>query len=153
MKEAKQPPPGVETTPQGLVVSLQEAAAWLGKDRRTLIRAIIAGQIRGGAIPRPERLRWYVYADELPLDASADSPTPPPPVASAPVARDTYVEDLRAENVSLREANRILIAAQQNLLDADQAIADRYRGIARDYLDALAQFMTPGHLGELAQDL
>jgi hypothetical protein len=156
MKEAKQPPPGVETTPQGPVVSLQEAAAWLGKDRRTLMRAIKAGQIRGGAIPRPERLRWYVYADELPLDASADSPTPPPPAASPPVARDTYVEDLRAENVSLREANRLLIAAQGDLLDADQAshsAADKYRSAARRYLDALAQFMTPGHLGELAQDL
>lgn len=155
MKEAKQPPPGVETTPQGPVVSLQEAAAWLGKDRRTLMRAIQAGQIRGGAIPRPERLRWYVYADELPPHASGDSPTPPPPVSSL-VARDTQVEDLRAENVSLREANRILIAAQQDLLDADEAThsaADRYRSVARSYLDALAQFMTPGHLGELTRDL
>ena len=38
----------------------------MGKDPRTIIRAITAGQIRGGAEPRPQRLRWYVYADQLP---------------------------------------------------------------------------------------
>lgn len=146
MGQPKHPPPGVETTPQGPVVWLREAATRLKKDPRTVMRAIRAGEIRGGAIPRPERLRWYVYADQL----------PPEPGPAAPPPSDTYVEDLRAQLVSLTEANRLLIAAQQDLLDADQAThsaADRYRAVARSYLDALAQFMTPGHMGELAQDL
>src|SRR5260221_280898 len=67
MTQPKQPPPGVETTPQGPVVSLQEAATRLGKDPRTVIRAITGGEIRGGAVPRPERLRWYVFVDALSL--------------------------------------------------------------------------------------
>jgi len=143
MTQPKQPPPGVETTPQGAVVSLQEAAARLGKDPRTVIRAIKSGEIRGGAMPRPERLRWYVYADALP----GRTPAPAPP------ASDAVVEDLRAQIVSLSEANRLLIAAQQELLDADRATndaAEKYRAVARNYLDALSQFMMPGHLGDLA---
>lgn len=143
MTQPKQPPPGVETEPQGPVVPLQEAATRLGKDPRTVIRAITAGEIRGGAMPRPERLRWYVYADALP----GATPT------AAPPASDAVVEDLRAQIVSLSEANRLLIAAQQELLDADRATndaAEKYRAVARNYLDALGQFMLPGHLGDLA---
>jgi hypothetical protein len=144
MTQPKQPPPGVETAPQGPVVPLQEAATRLNKDPRTVIRAIKAGEIRGGAMPRPERLRWYVYAAELPTAAPAAPKAP---------AADGVVEDLRAQVVSLSEANRLLIAAQQELLDADRATndaAEKYRAVARSYLDALAQFMTPGHLGDLA---
>ncbi|OBJ10883.1 hypothetical protein [Mycobacterium sp. 1465703.0] len=145
MTEPKQPPPGVETTPGGPVVSLSEAAKRLNKDPRTIIRAIKTGSIRGGAMPRPERLRWYVYADEL-------APVPSLAVPSAGDEADT----LRAQVVSLTEANRLLIAAQQDLLDADRSTneaADKYRAVARNYLDALAQFMTPGNLGELASRL
>jgi hypothetical protein len=144
MTQPKHPPPGVETTPQGPVVWLQEAAGRFGKDPRTVIRAITAGEIRGGAMPRPERLRWYVYAEELPATAAS----PAAPVAPA----GTVVDDLRAQNASLSEANRLLIAAQQELLDADRATndaAEKYRAVARNYLDALAQFMTPGHVGDL----
>jgi hypothetical protein len=144
MTPPKQPPPGVETAPQGRVVPLKEAAARLKKDPRTVIRAITAREIRGGAIPRPERLRWYVYADELPAEPGA---------ASSPPPADAVVEDLRAQIVSLSEANRLLIAAQQDLLDADRSshdAAEKYRAVARRYLDALSQFMTPGHLGDLA---
>lgn len=145
MTEPKQPPPGVETTPGGAVVSLSEAAKRLNKDPRTIIRAIKTGSLRGGAMPRPERLRWYVYADEL---------APPPSEAAPPAGDDT--DALRAQVVSLTEANRLLIAAQQDLLDADRSTneaADKYRAVARNYLDALAQFVTPGNLGELASRL
>ena len=79
MTQPKQPPPGVETEPQGPVVPLQEAATRLGKDPRTVIRAITAGEIRGGAMPRPERLRWYVYADALP----SQTPAPASPAGSS----------------------------------------------------------------------
>ena len=146
MTQPKLPPPGVETTPGGPVVSLSEAAKRLGKDPRTIMRAITTGEIRGGAMPRPERLRWYVYADEL----------PPPPGAAPPPPPSADVDELRAQIVSLTEANRLLIAAQQDLLDADRSTndaADKYRAVARNYLDALAQFMTPGNLGALADQL
>ena len=142
MTQPRRPPPGVETTPGGPVVPLSQAAKRLGKDPRTIIRAITAGEIRGGAMPRPERLRWYVYADELPPLAGVAPPQPP-----------ADVDELRAQLVSLTEANRLLIAAQQDLLEADRSTneaADKYRAVARSYLDALAQFMTPGNLGELA---
>jgi len=145
MTQPKQPPPGVETTPQGPVVPLQEAATRLGKDPRTVVRAIEAGKLRGGAIPRPERLRWYVYADALPPPPEA---TPPPPTRE--------LDELRAQLVSQIEANRLLIAAQQDLLDADRSTseaADKYRAIARDYLNALSQFTTPGNLGELSDQI
>lgn len=145
MSQPKQPPQGVETEPQGDVVPLQEAAARLGKDPRTLIKAITTGRLRGGAMPRPERLRWYVYASELPA-----SPTPAPP----PADPDVVAQDLRAQVLSLQEANRLLIAAQQDLLDAGAAggdAAQKYRAVAQRYLDALGQFVTPGHLGDLAE--
>lgn len=144
MNAPKQPPPGVETTPQGSVVPLKVAAARLGKDPRTLIRAITAGELRGGAMPRPERLRWYVYREELPAEPSL--------ISSLPTSTG-LLEELRAQVISLQEANRLLIAAQQDLLDADgstHSAAEKYRAVARGYLDALAQFMTPGHLGDLA---
>ncbi|MFV1501370.1 hypothetical protein [Mycobacterium kansasii] len=141
MSKAKQVPPGVETTPVGPYVSLREAASRLDKDPRTLIRAITAGELRGGAMPRPERLRWYVYEDAL-----------PPLVSRAPAAPSAELDDLRAELVTQKEVNRLLIAAQQNML-AGESAAERYRAAAQNYLDALAQFVTPGHLGELARDL
>jgi hypothetical protein len=141
MTEPNEPPPGVETTPGGPVVPLAEAVKRLNKDRRTIIRAITDGEIRGGAVKRTQRLRWYVYADELP---------PLPGAAGPPASRQ--VDELRAQLVTQIEANRLLIAAQQDLLDADRSTseaADKYRAVARNYLDALEQFMTPGNLSEL----
>jgi hypothetical protein len=143
MSQPKQPPPGVETEPQGDVVPLQEAASRLRRDPRTLIKAITSGELRGGAMPRPERLRWYVYTSELPAVPGA---TPSPAIA------DAVVQDLRAQVLSLQEANRLLIAAQQDLLEAGGAgneAAEHYRRVAERYLDALSQFNTPGHLGDL----
>jgi hypothetical protein len=50
----------------------------------------------------------------------------------------------------------VLAVAQQDLHDADRSTseaADRCRAVARNYLDALAQFMTPGNRGALADQL
>ena len=141
MSQPKQAPAGVETTPVGPYVLLQEAAERLGRDPRTLIRAITAGELRGGAIPRPQRLRWYVYEDALPRPSR-----PPAPASGADL------DDLRAQLVTQIEVNRLLIAAQQNLI-AGESAAEKYRAAAQNYLDALAQFVTPGHLGELAREL
>ena len=43
--------------------------------------------------------------------------------------------------------------AQQDVLDAGAAggdAAQKYRAVAQRYLDALGQFMTPGHLGDMS---
>ncbi|WP_238994850.1 hypothetical protein [Mycolicibacterium chubuense] len=95
-------------------------------------------------MPRPERLRWYVYVSELPPAADA---------LPASSGAHWQVQDLQAQVVSLQEANRLLIAAQQDLLQAGGAgneAAEHYRRVAERYLDALGQFNTPGHLGDLA---
>lgn len=133
--------------PTGAIVLLPEAVKRLGKDRRTVIKDIENGVLRGGAMPRPERLRWYVYEDALP----ARSGLVAPPSVVVP-AENSDLANARAEIIALREANRLLIAAQQDLLEADSTAAERYRSVARTYLDALSQFMTPGHLGELARE-
>ncbi|WP_396908335.1 hypothetical protein [Mycolicibacterium sp.] len=147
MTAPKQPPPGVETTPTGRVVYLPEATERLGRDPRTVVRWIKSGRLRGGAIPRPERLRWYVYEDALPARDVGDA------VAVDRIAGSDEVAELRAQLIAQREANRLLLIAQQELLEVDASTADRYRSIARVYLDALGQFMTPGHIGELTRDL
>lgn len=144
----KYPPSHVETAPTGAVVSANEAAKRLGKDRRTVIRAIENGELRGGAMPRPERLQWYVYDDALPA-----LPGLAPGHTVVDLLGNSDLVNARAEIIALREANRLLIAAQQELLEADSTAAERYRGVARTYLDALSQFMTPGHLGELTREL
>jgi len=142
----KLPPPGVETEPQGPVVWATKAAARLNKDPRTVIRAIKAGRLRGGALPRPQRLQWYVYEDELP-------PPSPTPVSE--------INELRAQLVTQTEVNRLLLAAQQNMAAADEGyrhlsegyreVSEKYRLAAQQYQDALAQFLTPGHVGDLAR--
>lgn len=149
---AKMPPPGVETEPQGPVVPVRQAAARLNKHPRTLIEAIKAGKLRGGALPRPERLRWYVYEDELP---PAPAPPSPTPVSGA------EIDELRAQLVTQTEVNRLLLAAQQNLAAAEEGyrdlseryreVSENYRLAAQQYQDALAQFLTPGHLGDLTR--
>lgn len=112
-----------------------------------MVRWIKSGRLRGGAIPRPERLRWYVYEDALPARDVGDA------VAVDRIAGSDEVAELRAQLIAQREANRLLLIAQQELLEVDASTADRYRSIARVYLDALGQFMTPGHIGELTRDL
>ena len=100
----RQPPPGVERRPKGRVVPLAEAADRLGKDPRTLIRAITDGVLRGGALPRRERLRWYVYEDELPPSPPEDTPAPAASTHEAPLTpglRERYAaaRDLVLERV------------------------------------------------------
>ncbi|TXI62006.1 hypothetical protein [Mycolicibacterium mageritense] len=144
----KYPPSHVETVPNGAIVLLPEAVKRLGRDRRTVIKQIESGELRGGAMPRPERLRWYVYEDALVRAEGVEAPPSP-----AALFDSAELADARAEIVALRETNRLLIAAQQDLLEADSTAAEKYRSVARRYLDALSQFMTSGHLGELTREL
>jgi hypothetical protein len=128
----------------------------LGKDWRTVRRAIIAGELRGGAAPRGQRLRWYVYADELPGESAA-----------APGAADPHGGAREAQQLATQtQVNRLILGAQQNLLEAQEdllagnAAAEKYRDAARSYhaaaqryRDALALLMAPEDLGELTDRL
>jgi hypothetical protein len=147
-----EPPPGVETTPTGPVVSLYAAAPRLGKDWRTLKRAIIAGDLRGGASQRGQRLRWYVYEDQLP--------------SSGPAAGSLSGGHDAQQLATQMQVNRLILGAQQNLLEAQEdllagnAAAERYRAAARGYhaaaqkyRDALALLLAPEDPGELLDQL
>jgi hypothetical protein len=146
---AAEPPAGVETTPAGPVVPIRAAAARLGKDWRTVRQAIIAGELRGGATPRGQRLRWYVYADEL------------------PEVGDPHSGAREAQQLATQtQINRLIVGAQQNLLEAQEdllagnAAAEKYRDAARSYhaaaqryRDAVALLLAPEDPGELLDPL
>lgn len=159
----KFPPAGVETQPTGEVVPLRDAARIFRKDHRTIRSAIIDGRIRGGAQPHAQRLHWYVYADQLPVDPfNSHQPAHPEP-ASAPA--DRYAE-LQGQVASLTEALSLALASEAEILSAMddykaaadgyrmagqkfQSAADGFRGALLKHRDALAQFVTPGHIGDL----
>lgn len=168
------PPAGVETAPASTnIVLLREAARRLNRDHRTVRAAIIKGHIRGGAQPQPHRLRWYVYEDQLP-PANAAPPAPRTPLAAASRAPSEEITpaiaatlaDQAAKIVALEHNNRILTAAVDDVLDAFEhykvgtdsyrdaaqhfkAAADGMAASLKKHRDALAQYTTPGHLGDL----
>ena len=147
MTDVTRPPSGVESQPRGRVVPLAEAAKRLGNDRRTVISRIKAGTIRGGAQPGKQRLRWYVYADQLPGDPTS-------------AAEDSsVVADLLGKLATEREANRLLLAAQANLQSGNEGyrklvesyreVVESFRLAAEQNRDALALMMAPKHPGDL----
>lgn len=177
----KYPPENVETVPTSRdVVGLRDAARALGKDPRTVRNAIIAGRIRGGAEPYPQRLRWYVYPDQLPdhplepVDqAQGDDRAAAAGLVSAQESttrliaeQQAVIADQRAQIVALEHNNRLLSTAVDDLLDAleeykaggnsyreaaghFQSAADGIASSLRKHRDALVQYTTPGHLGDL----
>jgi hypothetical protein len=58
---------------------------------------------------------------------------------------ESAVADLRAHIVTLTETNLLLLEAQEEL----GSVATTLDSVAQKYRRALAQFMTPGHVGEL----
>jgi hypothetical protein len=58
---------------------------------------------------------------------------------------ESAVADLRARIVTLTETNLLLLEAQEEL----GSVATTLDSVAQKYRRALAQFMTPGHVGEL----
>ncbi|EHB45883.1 hypothetical protein MycrhDRAFT_6361 [Mycolicibacterium rhodesiae JS60] len=162
-------------------------------DRRTLQNAVVSGDIGGWARPGLQRLRWYVYEDQLP--AATPSPDGGGPQGAGPAAADdvaglrgevaelraqvellqrgaggvdvaqamtsardelrvelagmteSAVADLRADIVTLRETNLLLLEAQEEL----GGVATTLDSVAQKYRRALALFMTPGHPGELTR--
>lgn len=158
----KYPPGGVATEPvqDQPYVPLRDAARRLHMDRRTLQAAVASGDVRGWARPGPQRLRWYVYEDQLPLPSPTTAPAAGEEigrlrseiaalraeVADLRVDRDA-VANLRAQVVALTETNLLLLGAQDDLSGAATAL----QSATQKYRQALAQFMTPGHPGELTQ--
>lgn len=158
----KYPPAGVpvEADPDRRHIPLSAAAERVGADRRTLLAAIKRGDVSGWARPGPGHLRWYVYEDSLPsardddtvgrlnrleadnerLRAQIADLQAPRPEAAGSDSTEALVADLRARLVRSEEANLLLLAAHADLA----AAADKYR-------QALAQYMTPGHIGELTE--
>jgi hypothetical protein len=148
------------------------------------------GQLDGYYRPSSQRGSWFVYADQLPI-----GPVPPAqdPAAELDAARTEVsrltaeLDAVRSDLVTAQETNRLLLAAQAELVDAIaeyevgatetaagatglqtvidayqqsnahllqgevrmQAAADKFRKVVALQRDALAQFTTAGHLGEL----
>lgn len=158
----KYPPEGVpaEPEPDRASIPLSEAAERVGADRRTLLAAIKKGHLAGWARPGPGHLRWYVYEDALPGQAGddvsstltrleAENARLRAEIADLRAARDgdgdrdgeqSAIADLRARVVRAEAANLLLVAAHADLA----AAAEKYR-------QALVQYMTPGHVGELTE--
>jgi hypothetical protein len=93
----RRPPPGVPTEPAGdeRYVPLTQAAERLHMDPRTVRAAITSGEIRGWVRPSPQRLRWFVYEDQLP-------PTGRLSAADEVAALRAEVSALREEVVALK---------------------------------------------------
>jgi hypothetical protein len=150
----KHPPTGVPSQPDRArpYVSLSRAAQRLGVDRRTLLRALVRGDIPGWARPGPDNLRWYVYDDGLTGDQLPSSA----PHSENPEKNGTSdrIAQLEAENAQLRarlmsasESNLLLMAAHEDLTASAgfiSAAADKYR-------QALSLYMTPDHIADLAE--
>lgn len=173
------PPMTLETTPQKgrHHIPVMEAARHLDIDYRTLQKMIgtAPGQYQGGCERRGRRNFWYVYTDQLP-----GYNTPPPPGPSGDQAQQitrlqAEVDDLRARLSSSNETVRLLLAAHAEFLEDDKEQQDldtevqqamsamqrafeksqsrnrRKTGIVASYREALAQQVTPGHLGDLTE--
>lgn len=110
----KSPPPGVPGAPDPSrpFLSLSEAARLLSKDKRTVQAQILSRDIDGGATPRPQRLQWWVYLDQVleriaPIMA-ADSPS-------------RVAESSGSAEDRLHQANLKLIETNLALLDVLRA--------------------------------
>ncbi|GAT07678.1 hypothetical protein H7I77_09990 [Mycolicibacterium novocastrense] len=158
----------IESHPQAdrHVISARQAARILRRDVRTIRRMIESGALQGGATAGPKQKRWYVYVDQLP-PASSEQPTPS-------ATGSDEVADLKAQIVTLQETNRLLSASHALTLAAMedykagaegfriaaegyrqaalkyQSAAEGFHGALEHQRDALAQFTTPGHLGDTA---
>jgi hypothetical protein len=107
----------IDPAPDRPFIALKDAARRQHIDRRTLQNAVVAGDVDGWARPGPQRLRWYVYEDQL-------STTPPAgggePQDSAP-ADANEVAGLRREVAALR-AQVETLAQQGGGVDIPRAI-------------------------------
>lgn len=168
----KHPPEGVESRPTSNdIVWLREAARELGRDHRTVKDRIIHGELRGGAIPQTHRLRWYVYADQIPARAASSGPNAHAPGGTTQLADELHaakvtIAEQAAQIVTLEHNTRVLTAAVQDLLDGldhykagarsaldaahhFETAADKFASSVQGHRDALAHQLTPGNLSGL----
>ena len=110
-------------------MSTTEAAQQLGVDRRTVREMIKRGDLDGGAQRRPQRMRWYVYAEALPASNSAQTDTS---------ALDPGVSD------AIKEARRQLAVASIELEKAREEWQQRYDALQRsiDHVAATLSALT-----------
>jgi len=95
-----------------------EAASGSTRIRDTIIRAITAGEISGGAMPRPESMRG--------MSTPTRHPTTQRGPCSNPAGPD--FDELRAPVVSLTEANGVIAAAADSSMPTSSPVgADNYR--------------------------
>jgi hypothetical protein len=175
--ELKLPPAGVATSPlpDRPWVPLRTAAARLRMDHRTVQAAIANGEIAGWARPAPQRLKWFVYDDQLPAGSDGDGSavtalraevaelraqvsalsTAPPRSDVAELVRAVTAEVLAEsrrvaaqESADLRATVTSLTETNLLLLGAQDDLA----AAGAKYRQALAMFLTPGHAGGLLQD-
>ncbi|GAC49615.1 hypothetical protein GOACH_15_01080 [Gordonia aichiensis NBRC 108223] len=126
----KTPPPGVPGAPDPNrpYLSLSEAARLLSKDKRTVQAQILNRDIEGGATPRPQRLQWWVYLDQvLERIAPGMEAHSPPTVAESSESAD---DRLLQANVKLIETNLALL----DVLRANRKAQHNHRA-ARQLLD------------------
>ncbi|WP_241474177.1 hypothetical protein [Mycolicibacterium neoaurum] len=148
---------GFDTRPQRgrLKVSAPDAARLLQRDVRTIRRMIEDGEIAGGATSGGKQRRWWVYADQLPQEATDRRSSPTATGESDKGSEDTartiaalsqqnqelgaQLNAATAANLELRvqlssatEANQLLLAAQANLID----IVDQYRSSVAEAIGA-----------------
>lgn len=121
--ELKCPPAGVATSPTGndAYVPLKVAAERLHMDPRTVQAAVVSGEIRGWARRGPQRLRWFVYADQLPTSSRVG-------------ADPSSVADLRRELADLTE--KVIPALRAEIEQLKQAATADVRTEARRLVDS-----------------
>lgn len=143
--ECRYPPPGVSDIPEEgrPILSLSEAARLLGKDKRTVQSRIVSGGIEGGATPRPQRLQWWVYLDQV-VDQIVS--TTERRGRSTPRAYASEVDCLRSANLMLIETNRALMGilhanrhAQASHIRAAQILNDEQEQAIETAIDTLRQ--------------
>lgn len=168
----------IESRPQSgrPVISAREAARILRRDVRTVRRMIESGDLQGGATAGPKQKRWYVYADQIRDTAAA---TPTEQASSATSSADELADlkaqivALQESHRLLSASHALSLAALEDYkaaaegfrIAADgyrtaadgyreaaqkyQSSADGFHGALTDHHDAMAQFTTPGHLGDM----
>lgn len=142
----KYPPAAVPREPASgrRFVALKDAARRLHMDRRTLQSAVIAGEIQGWARPGLQRLRWYVYEDQLPTTTSAATEGPE---GAGQLGGSDDVAGLRREVAELRAQVQTLQQGPGSV-DVAQAIAS-----ARNELRAEVTGITESAVADLSAEI
>jgi hypothetical protein len=138
-------------------VTTAVAAALLGTTPARVRRQIDRSLLPGGAEPRPQRARYYVYSDVPPLlPKLGPAHAPSDELISELRARISALETatllLRASDARLREASEVSARATDLLRQAEverSAESQLLRLADEAKAAALSALITPGHAGSL----